>query len=103
MRAPRFSRRHAVKLGLGSLAALGAQTPVSGAPEAAPGARIARAVLTPADKFEDVSRGNPKPFTLRGDALLNARLTPETWRLEINVDDALREPVTQKPQIGKAL
>jgi DMSO/TMAO reductase YedYZ molybdopterin-dependent catalytic subunit len=30
-----------------------------------------------------VSRGNPKPFTLKGQALSNARLTPETWRLEI--------------------
>ena len=38
-------------------------------------------LLTPADKFKDVSRGNPKPFTLKGDALAAARLTPETWRL----------------------
>ena len=33
--------------------------------------------------FRDVSRGDPKPHTLRGDALTTARLTPETWRLEI--------------------
>jgi DMSO/TMAO reductase YedYZ molybdopterin-dependent catalytic subunit len=42
--------------------------------------------LTSPDKFADVSRGNPKPYKLQGDALLNARLTPETWRLEIVSD-----------------
>lgn len=45
-----------------------------------------RPFLTPADKFRDVSRGNPKPHTLQGDALVQARLTPETWRLEITAD-----------------
>src|SRR6185312_9036253 len=34
----------------------------------------------------DVSRGKPKPHTLKGDALVQARLTPETWRLEITTD-----------------
>lgn len=43
-------------------------------------------LLTPADKFRDVSRGNPKPHSLKGDALIQARLTPETWRLEITAD-----------------
>ena len=42
--------------------------------------------LTKADAFFDVSRGNPKPHSLKGEALRKARLTPETWRLEI-VDD----------------
>jgi hypothetical protein len=42
--------------------------------------------LTPSDKFRDVSRGNPKPYTLKGEALIHARLTPETWRLEITAD-----------------
>ncbi len=45
-----------------------------------------RKFLTPPDSFRDVSRGNPKPFTLTGDNLLKARLTPETWRLEIVSD-----------------
>ena len=40
-------------------------------------------LLTPADLFRDVSRGDPKIFTLSGEALTKARLTPETWRLEI--------------------
>lgn len=43
-------------------------------------------LLTPAEKFRDVSRGNPKPHSLKGDALVQARLTPETWRLEITAD-----------------
>ena len=42
-------------------------------------------LTTPAD-FRDVSRGNPRPHTLRGDDLVRARLTPETWRLEIMAD-----------------
>lgn len=45
-----------------------------------------RPFLTDADKFRDVSRGNPKPFTLKGDELVKARLTPESWRLEIVSD-----------------
>jgi DMSO/TMAO reductase YedYZ molybdopterin-dependent catalytic subunit len=50
--------------------------------------------LTAAEAFTDVSRGNPKPNTLQGDALVQARLTPETWRLEI-VGDASAE--VEKP------
>jgi DMSO/TMAO reductase YedYZ molybdopterin-dependent catalytic subunit len=42
-----------------------------------------RKLLTDAEAFRDVSRGNPKPFTLQGEALVKARLTPSTWRLEI--------------------
>ena len=37
-------------------------------------------VLTPAEEFQTVARGNPKPHSLTGEALVNARLTPETWR-----------------------
>src|SRR5262249_55554522 len=45
-----------------------------------------RKYLTSAEQFGDVSRGNPKPFTLQGEDLNRARLTPETWRLEIVSD-----------------
>lgn len=45
-----------------------------------------RPYLTPSESFRDVSRGNPKPHTLQGEALVQARLTPETWRLEIVSD-----------------
>jgi DMSO/TMAO reductase YedYZ molybdopterin-dependent catalytic subunit len=42
-------------------------------------------LTTPAD-FQDVSRGDPRPHALTGDRLVQARLTPETWRLEIVSD-----------------
>src|SRR5262249_8992210 len=32
------------------------------------------------------SRGNPRPFALKGDQLDKARLTPKTWRLEVVSD-----------------
>src|SRR6202158_5088707 len=42
--------------------------------------------LTKPEEFRDVSRGNPPPHKLKGDDLVKARLTPETWRLEIFSD-----------------
>lgn len=55
-------------------------------------------LLTPADRFYDVSRGKPKPHTLTGDALVQARLTPETWKLEVVADpftsDLVKEPAS---------
>jgi len=48
--------------------------------------RASKTFLTAADKFVDVSRGNPKPSTLKGDARAKARLTADTWRLEIVSD-----------------
>jgi hypothetical protein len=46
-----------------------------------------RPFLTPAKDFQDVSRGDPLPYALKPDALLKARLTPETWRLEVVAED----------------
>jgi DMSO/TMAO reductase YedYZ molybdopterin-dependent catalytic subunit len=54
-----------------------------------------RQFLTDPESFRDVSRGNPKPFTLKGDDLVKARLTPESWRLEI-VSDGTTE--IEKPR-----
>jgi DMSO/TMAO reductase YedYZ molybdopterin-dependent catalytic subunit len=54
-----------------------------------------RPILTDADKFRDVSRGNPKPYTLKGDDLVKARLTPESWRLEIVGDKSAQ---VEKPR-----
>jgi DMSO/TMAO reductase YedYZ molybdopterin-dependent catalytic subunit len=45
-----------------------------------------RSFLTIPAQFRDVSRGNPRPHSLKGDDLVRARLTPETWRLEILAD-----------------
>ena len=60
-------------------------------------------LLTPADKFRDVSRGEPKPHTLTGDALVQARLTPETWRLEVTADETSNPAITERAAISKPL
>ncbi len=89
---PRLTRRDFVRTGsvlaataVASAANSGraADAPVTANPVAA---SPPRPLLTPADKFRDVSRGKPVPHTLKGEALLQARLTPETWRLEIAAD-----------------
>jgi DMSO/TMAO reductase YedYZ molybdopterin-dependent catalytic subunit len=59
--------------------------------------------LTDADDFRDVSRGNPKPFTLQGDALARARLTPETWRLEVVSDGTARLAKPRQLEDGTAI
>ena len=60
-------------------------------------------LLTPADKFRDVSRGNPKPHSLKGDALVQARLTPETWRLEITADTTVNPAIKDQPGLSTPL
>jgi DMSO/TMAO reductase YedYZ molybdopterin-dependent catalytic subunit len=54
-----------------------------------------RKFLTDAVAFRDVSRGNPKPFTLKGEELVKARLTPQAWRLEIVSDGSAQ---VEKPR-----
>ena len=49
-----------------------------------------RPFLTNPESFRDVSRGTPKPHSLKGDDLVKARLTPETWRLEIVSDGSTK-------------
>src|SRR5689334_18963473 len=62
-----------------------------------------RKFLTVPEQFRDVSRGNPKPFTLKGDALTAARLTPETWRLEIVSDGSAKLDKERKLDDNTAL
>jgi DMSO/TMAO reductase YedYZ molybdopterin-dependent catalytic subunit len=50
----------------------------------------ARSYLTSQSDFGDVSRGSPRPYTLQGEQLIKARLTPETWRLQIVSDGTTR-------------
>lgn len=59
--------------------------------------------LTTPAAFVDVSRGNPKPFTLKGDALVKARLTPETWRLEIVSDGSTQIEQPRRLEDGTAI
>ena len=70
---------------------------------AAASAAASRPLLTNAADFYDVSRGNPKPFTLTGEALLQARLTPETWRLEVVTDPFTRDVVKEPASLSKQL
>src|ERR1700730_3319121 len=76
---------------LGVATATGFATGLAGSPATAPpearGAdsapRSARPFLTDAGDFFNVSRGTPKPYTLEGEDLIKARLTSDSWRLEI--------------------
>ena len=82
-----IDRRHF--LGIAAATALSAELAgrasgaVADAEQAGSVPRPAQPFLTKARDFVDVSRGNPKPYTLKGEALSKARLTPGTWRLEI--------------------
>ncbi len=69
-----------------------AGTPAGSSPAACP----PHPLLTPADQFYEVARGTPVPHTLVGDALVQARLTPDTWRLEI-VADAFTDNIVVQP------
>lgn len=62
-----------------------------------------RPFLTKPDEFRDVSRGNPKPFKLQGDDLVKARLTPETWRLEIISDGSSQLEKPRKIEDNSAI
>jgi DMSO/TMAO reductase YedYZ molybdopterin-dependent catalytic subunit len=60
-------------------------------------------ILTASTAFYDVSRGNPRPHTLKGEALVKARLTPETWRLEIISDGTTQLQKPRKLADGTAI
>jgi DMSO/TMAO reductase YedYZ molybdopterin-dependent catalytic subunit len=62
-----------------------------------------RKLLTDSEAFRDVSRGNPKPYSLTGDDLVKARLTPESWRLEIVGDASAQLATPLKLDDGTAL
>ena len=90
-----FTRRDAMRIGAGGLVAgVLANDQSAVAQQETADSPAERPFLTPAKDFRDVSRGTPLPHTLKGDALVNARLTPETWRLEIVAEEqvALASP-----------
>ncbi|HEU5117904.1 MAG TPA: molybdopterin-dependent oxidoreductase, partial [Isosphaeraceae bacterium] len=62
-----------------------------------------RPMLTKAADFTEVSRGNPRPFRLEGQALEEARLTAETWRLEVVPDDSAQVEHPARLDEGSAL
>jgi DMSO/TMAO reductase YedYZ molybdopterin-dependent catalytic subunit len=62
-----------------------------------------RTFLTNPGQFRDVSRGDPVPHKLTGDALTKARLTADTWRLEIEAEGTARIDRPKKIEVGTAL
>jgi DMSO/TMAO reductase YedYZ molybdopterin-dependent catalytic subunit len=102
-----FTRRDFIRIGAVGAAAVGAaqaifrNNTVAADAEASPAAAAitpeSHPFLTPAKNFRDVSRGTPPPHLLRGAAQAEARLTPETWRLEITADPFVEEPHTKVP------
>src|ERR1043165_1609359 len=91
-----IARRDFLRLGaVGAAAAQAIAGHTAGADD--PAAPAPPPFLTPAKEFVDVSRGNPKPYTLNAAALVEARLTPETWRLELTADPFVEEPHTKVP------
>ena len=76
---------------------------ISAAPPATKACPFPHPLLTNHEDFYDVSRGNPKPFTLTGDALEEARLTTASWRLEIVADPFTSEQVKEPASLGKQL
>lgn len=79
------------------------KVPVAPVGERPPPPAGSQPFLTPAGDFEDVSRGTPKPWSLQGEALAQAELTPETWRLEVTADDAVLDYVKEKTSISRPL
>lgn len=100
---------HSAVAGLTGAGLAGSSTPMlhaaSSAETASPAgvAMPAHPFLTSAHDFADVSRGNPNPQTLRGEALVQARLTSETWRLEIVADEEPKDYVKEKASIERPL
>jgi len=88
------SRRSFIRLGTLGLTAASAVNAATSDKTAGP---VLQPFLTPDADFNDVSRGNPKPHSLKGAAQIAARLTPETWRLEITADPFIEEPHTKAP------
>jgi DMSO/TMAO reductase YedYZ molybdopterin-dependent catalytic subunit len=68
-----------------------------------PSTQPCKKFLTTNAQFRNVSRGIPRPDTLKGDALVKARLTPESWRLEIVSDGSTNVERQRKLEDGTAL
>lgn len=96
------SRRELLKRSVGGVTAL-VGTPEIASANTQESGQLVREVLTPAEKFFDVARGNPVPHTLRGEGLLKARLTPDTWRLEVIGEGGANVPKPLTLQDGSAL
>ena len=100
-----FSRREFMRASAlaATAVAAGVGDNAHAAAAAVPSAPAPHPLLTKAADFTDVSRGNPKPHTLTGDALVQARLTADTWRLEITADPFVSDVVKEPATLGRQL
>ena len=108
-RVVKFNRRDAIRTTAVATAAVMAGKTVNGAgndendyQELCP-----HSFLTEGSDFYDVSRGNPKPYTLMGQQRVDAGLTQESWRLDITADPfvengVVKEPASALKQFSKA-
>jgi DMSO/TMAO reductase YedYZ molybdopterin-dependent catalytic subunit len=83
----RITRRSLLGLGAAGLAARVTSPVLCAHDDGEPTSALSRPFLTPGKDFGNVSRGDPLPYTLKGDALAKAGLTPQTWKLEIIAED----------------
>src|SRR5260370_2012446 len=65
--------------------------------------QVTKKFLTNSAEFRDVSGGNPKTFKLQGEALVQARLPPESWRLEIVSDGSTNIEKPRRLEDGTAI
>lgn len=98
-----ISRREALVTGVGGLAAGMLSAGAVSADPPAESAAPERPFVTPARDFRDVSRGRPIPHTLRGEALTAARLTVESWRLEILAENGATVTSSKRLEDNTAL
>ncbi|MGD9855853.1 MAG: molybdopterin-dependent oxidoreductase [Planctomycetaceae bacterium] len=99
-----LSRRWFLRTGAAGAVAMGAWPVAAAGSDRSPVLEEAIAklepYLTPQDKFEDVSRGKPKPHSLPDETKAQVGMTRDTWKLEIIGDPEhppkLRQPLTKE-------
>jgi DMSO/TMAO reductase YedYZ molybdopterin-dependent catalytic subunit len=92
------SRRYVLRCGAAWAAA--ALPPTHGLAEPALPADAPEPYFTPPEEFQDVSRGNPRPYALPEATKRQVGLTRDTWRLEVVSDPS--HPATLGRQLTKA-
>lgn len=84
------TRRHFLQTGMVAAAALsgsrGVTDEILSDPRITPALKELETWLTTPDKFQDVSRGKPKPHSLTEEQRKAVGLTRDTWRLQVSSD-----------------
>ena len=94
-----FNRRDAIRTTAVATAAVMAGKPVKGVGNDEIDYRklCPHSFLTEGSDFYDVSRGNPKPYTLMGQQRVDAGLTQDSWRLDITADPFVENGIVKEP------